>query len=36
VILLLISSSHAALDVLCAASLRNFRLFPQPASTTVS
>jgi hypothetical protein len=31
VTLLLIGSSHASLDVLCAASLHNLRIFPQPA-----
>jgi hypothetical protein len=31
VTLLLIGSSHASLDALCAASLQNFRLFQQPA-----
>jgi len=31
VTLLLIGSSHAPLDALCAASLQTFRLFQQPA-----
>ena len=31
VTLLLIGSSHAPLDALCAASLQNFRVFQQPA-----
>jgi hypothetical protein len=31
VTLLLIGSSHAPLDALCAASLQHFRLFQQPA-----
>ncbi len=34
--LLLIGSSHAPLDALCAVSLQNFRVFQQPASIIVA
>jgi hypothetical protein len=36
VILLLVASSHVPLDALCADALQDCRVFPHPASTTVS